>query len=274
MIVLRIFIIIFIFYASSVYCSGFTIYDGTLYYDKPNFSRYGVVPASILYSSVIWLNNDSRSSLPTQKSLNLIRNKFFKDKFVILDVEHWRLIGDDSQVSLNLKNYIELIACIRHVLPNSTIGYYGLPISRDYWRAIGSENSNKYKEWQNENDRLAILADHVDVAFPSLYTFYDDPESWVAYAKANIAETRRIAPGKRIVVFLWPRYHDSNKLIGGKEISDEFWRIQLETARKYADGIVLWGGWGEDGAKGPSRWNENASWWNVTKQFISYYNIK
>ncbi|MBY0248303.1 MAG: hypothetical protein K2Q17_11615 [Nitrospiraceae bacterium] len=35
--------------------------------------------------------------------------------------------------------------------------------------------------------------------------------------------------------------------------------------RKYADGVVLWGGWADNG---PAMWDDEAGWWTVTKQFL------
>jgi len=74
---------------------------------------------------------------------------------------------------------------------DAQVGFYSdLPV-RDYWRAIGNRDGAKYKSWQQENDTLSDLAEHVDVVFPSLYTFYEDTAGWVRYAQANLAEARR-----------------------------------------------------------------------------------
>lgn len=266
-------IIFFMSFIYNAYCGDFKIYDGTLYTLKPDLSPYGVLPVDIIYGNYFWDKGNDKNLIPNTVKISKLQFDYKNKDFIIIDVEHWELRGDKNVVYLSLQKYIKLIETIRTKLPNALIGYYGLPVGRDYWRAIGSTKSNEYKEWQSENDQISILANHVDVALPSLYTFYDDPDGWVAYAKANIEEIRRIAPGKKILVFLWPRFHNSNKILGGMEISQNFWLLQLETVKKYADGIVLWGGWGEDGAKGRSRWKENASWWAVTKQFIENNHI-
>ena len=45
----------------------------------------------------------------------------------------------------------------------------------------------------------------------------------------------------------------------------DYWMLQLETITKHADGVVIWGGWGDHG---PEPWNEEAPWWQVTKRFM------
>ena len=42
----------------------------------------------------------------------------------------------------------------------------------------------------------------------------------------------------------------------------DFWRMQLETANKYADGIVIWC------CTGKQTWDDEAPWWLETQKFI------
>jgi hypothetical protein len=43
----------------------------------------------------------------------------------------------------------------------------------------------------------------------------------------------------------------------------------LNTVYQHADGVVIWGGWGDNG---PESWNEEAPWWQVTKRFMQRFN--
>jgi hypothetical protein len=73
---------------------------------------------------------------------------------------------------------------------------------------------------------------------------------------------------KPVYVFLWPEYHDSNAALRGTQIDAKYWRTQLETARKFADGIVIWGGY--DLLKNrPRKWNEEDAWWKETRNFLA-----
>jgi hypothetical protein len=93
---------------------------------------------------------------------------------------------------------------------------------------------------QQDNNRAASLARGVDMVFPSLYTFYPDQAGWLSFAAAQVCEARRLSSGP-VYVFLWPEYHPGSSS-GGEAISPDYWRFQLETARRLADGIVIWGG--------------------------------
>jgi hypothetical protein len=111
------------------------------------------------------------------------------------------------------------------------------------------------------NDREAPIARLEDILLPSVYTFYEDREGWVQYAIQQIQEARRYGGNKPVYVFLWQQYHASNQKLAGTYLPPEFWRLQLETARKYADGVVIWGEYDDT-------WNETAPWWLETKSFL------
>jgi hypothetical protein len=119
--------------------------------------------------------------------------------------------------------------------------------------------------WQVDNDRLAQIVDHVDALYPSVYTFYPDRQAWVVYAKAQIAEARRLGKGKPVYAFLWPQYHEANAALAHRPVEPDYWDLQLTTMAHHADGVVIWGGWGENG---PEPWKEEAPWWQVTKRFM------
>ena len=159
--------------------------------------------------------------------------------------------------------------------PNLLVGYYSVLPVRNYWDALKGPGSSEYQNWQSLNQRAMDLASHVDVLFPSLYTFYADYDyrdgsprlsergRWVQYAVANLSEARRF--GKPILPFIWPRYHPSEPW-AYQEIGDEFWRLQLETVKEHADGVVIWAG---GDATGVRLWQNDVSWWQETKSFIS-----
>jgi hypothetical protein len=91
-----------------------------------------------------------------------------------------------------------------------------------------------------------------------LYTFYEDRDGWVKYAVAQISEARRYGGNKPVYVFLWPQYHEPPNAY----LPTDFWRLELETAKQYADGVVIWGGSLHE------TWDNSAPWWIETKKFI------
>ena len=152
--------------------------------------------------------------------------------------------------------------------PGLSVGYYGAPPTRDYWRAVKGPASPEYKTWMSENDKLHPLADAVVVLYPSLYTFYPDREGWSKYAIAQITEARRYAGGKPVFVFLWPQYHESNVQLTGTYLPPDYWLRELQTAKEYADGVVIWGGWDLKTNKA-YKWDEDAQWWKITIDFLT-----
>ena len=178
-----------------------------------------------------------------------------------LDIEHWPLKGSPDSVRDSLTKYMTVLDWFRTAAPGLSVGYYGVPPLRDYWRAIKETSSQERRSWMEENDQLRSLAGAVNVLFPSLYTFYPDQAGWKKYAIAQIEEARRYGNGKPVYVFLMPTYHDSNRILGGHYLPADYWLLELETAKEYADGIVIWGGWG-------AKWDDNAPWWNITKEFM------
>lgn len=243
----------------------FAVYDATLYRNKPDLSGLGVRPMKVVYSREFWPGKTLGDGLPDEATVRgLAREAALQDEPVCLDIEHWPLRGAGVSVLASLRKYARILDWYHSESPGIRVGYYGTPPIRDYWRAMRDPQSRDYRVWQGENLRLRQLAARADVIYPSLYTFYADRAGWQAYAIAQIREARRY--GKPVYVFLWPQYHDSNAFLGGQYLPPDFWRQQLETARKYADGVVIWGGWGE---AGPAEWDESAPWWQATREFLA-----
>ena len=190
-----------------------------------------------------------------------------KGAAVVLDIEHWPLIGSPDSVRDSLTKHMTVLAWFRNAAPGLSVGDYGAPPIRDYWRAIKGPASQEYRSWMGENDQLRSFAEAVDVLYPSLYTFYPDQAGWRKYAIAQIEEARRYGGGKPVYVFLWPQYHTLNPILGGSYLPDNYWLLELETARQYADGIVIWGGWNLKLDK-QMIWDDSAPWWGKTKEFM------
>jgi len=240
----------------------FTVFDMTLHTDKPaDLAARGFVPLPIVYEYHFYDRGESREAMPRDDIIRkLARDASSKGEMLNVDLERWKLPGE-------VDKYIHVIDTIKDEAPQLRVGLYVAPPKRDYWRAVKGEGSEKYRAWQRENDQLKALADKVDILFPNAYTFYDDRDNWVKYATAQIAEAHRLAPGKPVYLTVWPQYHDSNKDLKGHYIPADFFRLQLETAYKYADGIVIWGGRDFiNGGRLP--WREDYPWWQEVQRFL------
>jgi hypothetical protein len=239
----------------------FKVFDATMYLNRPSLKADGLEPVSVLYTSAQRWPFRSKDDLPDAATIQEWLSKRSLFEIVVLDVEHWPLEGDAALIRQSLNKYRTLFSRVKAATSNRVIGFYSVPPLRDYWRAGEPTTAARYRVWQAENDTWQALADEVDVLFPSLYTFYNDPNGWVRYAEANLAEARRMAGRKPVYAFIWPQFHESNKTIGLTYVPASFWRLQLDTVAKHADGVAIWGGY-------RTNWNPQAEWWRVTKDFI------
>jgi hypothetical protein len=247
----------------------FRVFDGTMYADRPDLRAFGVEPALVPTAYFWWRDGESRQQPPSLRSVRAwVADQAVRDAVLAIDLEWWPVRGTQAQVLESVTRYRELLQLTRKAGYTGPIGFYAVPPVGDYWRAIRGENSPQYQEWRAENDAVADLAADVDVLFPSLYTFYDDPARWERYAIANIRESRRLAPGKPVYAFIWPQYHDSNKELGLDWIPEETWARQLRVLAQHADGVVIWGGWNFSRRR-PLNWNERAPWWRATRAFLA-----
>lgn len=245
---------------------SFVIYDGTLYRNKPDLSALGIERVSIIDRGV-WPPKDPTMTPDPDRVAKVAATFPDNDTPVVLDFERFPLIGSDATVNASVAKLREILAGFRKLQPRRPYGFYGaLPLA-DYWRAVPLDPTNaKFHAWQMDNDRLESLEADADVLFPSLYTFYEDPEGWRKYAIAQICEARRISQ-RPVIVFLWPEFHDSNYRVRERFLPPDYWQMELDVARRYADGIVLWGGYDLQNDH-PRDWDETAPWWQVTKLFM------
>ena len=244
----------------------FVVFDATLYKNKPSLRAYHVRPITVLYESRLFVANQSSAALPPEPIVRSLVNELRgSPEPVILDIERWPLKGDGPAVQSTVARFLSVLSWVKDEAPGVPFGVYGTVPVPDYWRAIRDPGSAEYRSWQQDNDRLEGISNRVDALFPSVYAFYPDRQGWVTYAIAQIAEAKRKAKGKPVYAFLWPQYHESNRLLGHRPLEPDYWELQLNTVYQHADGVVIWGGWG---ANGPDSWNEEAPWWQVTKRFM------
>jgi hypothetical protein len=215
----------------------FKLSEALVYSGTPDLSLYGMSHVTVVdpgHQEYGVLNTDAKET-------------------VVMD---WELAG---------KPLPEAFTWARQSGYKGPLSFYMMLPKRDYWRAVAGPNSAPYKQWQAENDALKPTVASVAAIYPSLYTFYTDQTAWVAYATANMAEGRRIAPAKKMYPFLWPSNHTT-----GVDLPADYWLKELRTVRDHADGAVIWGGWDVDHAR---PWDQNAAWWKATQEFIAETNI-
>lgn len=215
------------------------IYDATGYANKP---ETGMEPLVIVYQNAVQIRDFDQVTDRTT--------------LVTLDEESYPTVEE----------YIEAMSDFRKLKPGVTAGWYGeLPI-RDYNRAILGRDDPQYKAWESENAAKFPMAPTVDVVFPSLYAFYNDPDEWLIYAEENIYQASKY--GKRVIPYLWPQYSNVGDL-DFQWIDADYWRIQIEYVLSQCGALVIWGGFDHfSDPIVPLEWDDNAPWWLVTKEYL------
>lgn len=241
------------------------LYDGTQYLNKPlEFSKL-IPPVGVWYVRHIWSPPSAIDQMPRKELIRSAIAKFEPQGILVLDLEHWPVVGSADTVAQTVEKLSRLIDWTREELPLARLGYYGIVPLRDYWRAQMGEGSHEYQAWQRENDRLSGVVAHSDILFPSAYTFYADINGWERFVRENMKEARRIGNGRAVYLFLWPEFHDSTPL-RHSFLPPEMWVRELEVACDLADGVVIWGGYDLKN-KRRRDWDADAPWWKATLEF-------
>ena len=242
----------------------FVVFDGTLYQGKPSAAQLGMKPITVIYQASMWpAKSDDPQSVPDADVVQALALKASQSgSIAVLDVEQWQVTGDPATVAQSVDKYQQTLQMFQQAAPSLQLGYYSVAPIRDYWSPIDGPQSPNYLAWQQQNNTVAPIAQEANALFPSAYTFYTDQAGWQTYAIAQIAEARRIAPGKPVYLFLWPQYDNGQGAQGGDYLPGAYWKMELETAKQYADGVVIWGGWTQT-------WDSTASWWLTTQKFIA-----
>ncbi|TIN35829.1 MAG: hypothetical protein E5Y10_28950 [Mesorhizobium sp.] len=234
----------------------FKLLEALRFIGGPDLKAFGFEHLTIVDPHV--LGPDVPDAGQVQKALARPRS----NEYLNIDIESWPLEGPDQASSI--AKYQKTLSAFRQADPNVKLGLYSVLPIRDHWRAIGHQGADALDDWKQQNTKVASsLIPYVDALFPSLYTFYADEGAWVAYARANIGEARRISQGKPVYCFLWPQFHKTLAFLPG-----DLWYTQLDTCKKLADGIVIWGTIGSNAPFRRAKWDETAEWWQATLRFL------
>lgn len=227
---------------------GFTIYDNMEYKGKPDTANDGLIRSNILYEQQIWPKKEDMGILPKREDFEaLVRANSVNPGPLVIDIEHISLRVPEEFARRAAQMLAQLADWAHEAAPGKTIGFYG---------------TNTFSNVLPANRALVgELAGHVDAFFPPIYNFNDDRANWETRAQAAQAEARGLDPKKPIYFYLWPQYHvGSARAL--RYVNGEYWKFQLETAHRYASGVVLWG---------PAEyvWNNKSGWWDATQQFAA-----
>lgn len=251
----------------------FKVYDAMRFMHKPdNMYLYGLSPIKVIYAPQLWYRDISdvpNGNLPASDLLHLrTKQASNENKYLtMVDIEQWPT-KDESlyEVQQSVKKYCTVVDRMNKIRPDMNVGFFGMCPIKNFNHRITEE---RLDEWRHDDHYLRPMADKVEALFLKSYTYWQDRDKWATNLKNNIAEARRLAadvgdPYKKVYVVLWPEFpwgFDYDSSLNGTHLSADYWRFQLDTARKYADGIVIWSPTGQE-------WDGSAPWWAATKNFL------
>jgi hypothetical protein len=226
---------------------SFPVFDNMFFRGKPSTAADGLILSNIVYQDAIWPHDRGYGTLLPRPAFEaLVRANVINPGPLVLDIERMPLKGSAETIRRNLDVLATLADWARAAAPGKLVGYYG---SNTLTRVpAGSQ------------DAALELAGHVTALFPPMYTFDDDRDAWARRAEAAAAEARALGPGKPVYFYLWPQYHD-NTPRQFEFVDADYWMLQLRTALRLADGIVLWG-------SGKFDWSDATGWWAATRRFM------
>lgn len=217
----------------------FKLFEDINYANRPNLQKLGLEPLQLYYEGAFF--NDKQRQGSTDFSLPLpgrvaAAAKGARD-WSIIDIERWwssDQSGTTPPPQEGIAAYVKVLSDYRQNLASGKkMGLYGTIPTRNYWGPV--KGGTRELRWKDGNDKLKPLGGLVDATFPSIYTFYADRDGWEKYAIAQIEEAKRIAPDVPCYPFLWPEYHP-----GKGPIERDFFRLQIQLCKDYADGAVIW----------------------------------
>ena len=193
----------------------FLVFDGTLYSNKPDLSVYGIRPITMVYAGKFgpdWYKHADR--LPDLQAVQAVAHEAQqKGHRVVLDIEHWPLKGSPDSVHDSLTKYMTVLEWFRAAAPDLSVGYYGVPPIRDYWRAIKDPSNQERRSWMVENDQIRALASAVDVLFPHcIRSILTEPDGRNMQSP-RLRKRGAMGMGNSSMSFCGP-YHESNRILG------------------------------------------------------------
>ena len=228
---------------------GFSVEDQTNYTNVANLGQYGLNRNFYFTNGGVWKDYHGDVTNPDEQNTRLLaRNVAALGKVLVLNIEHWPVDirkATKAEVDESVRKLKLIVDWLKDERPELKVAFYGIMPLRDYWIPVTYQskfNSDQWWReselakwtpalvaWQDANDYLKPLAEKVDYILPSLYTFYDDPDSWQLYADWNIAEAQRY--GKPVVPVLNPQYNGSVPTTGTFIDGPDF-RAQLDATRR------------------------------------------
>ncbi len=233
----------------------FVVYDGFLFLNRPDTSSLGMIRIGGLNPpDETFVNPDG--PVDVTAVVATLQYAVGGPPQFYLDYEMWGGALVPSENIANIPKLQEVAELAHATVPGVKFGFYDSLPCFDYWGLVNN-NASEIAAWKACNEQMAALVPYVDMIMPSLYTYYNDQAGWDIEAK-NLLEAAK-QYGKPVYAFVMPDFHAGAYT---NPIPAALWQHELEFIYANADGVVIWGGWGQE-------WDDNAPWWITTKTFLA-----
>ncbi|HZF69980.1 hypothetical protein [Sulfuricurvum sp.] len=245
------------------------VFDGTSYTSKNSSNETYFIPIPMLYEARVlpWGPN-----VDINTSFLAIYAKTLPASSIpyVLDLESWNF-GDSTEstdVTLaKVAKYITVIDTMKSARPDLKFGYFGLlpqlSLLESSFNSDYTYKSFVLDRMDSRYETTKELANHVDVLFPELYTYWPESQSY--------AFTSRVSTGigiyaakynKPVIPFLWPAYMYVSGLSGGTYLSDSYWALEFSSVwqNQQTSGVAIW--------SQVQPWDETMHWWQTVKTYI------
>lgn len=245
----------------------FHLYDQLNFKSMPVESRRKLAQLAVVYADQLWPDGTLRESL----DMKHIAERFGKGKLnnsagmICLDVEHWPYRREsEDRINRTVRNYLALIAVFRDMYPDYKIGLFEFFPTSLYplydQLGQGRPDPQLLAFWQREQEKLAAIAEQVDVFFPQLYSRWPGQiDIWERCSRYVLDRARLMAGQKPVIPFLWPQYW----FAGNEVVLAEDWSRMLNVVHERADSAVLWSIYTD-----APRWSQSFGWWRETELFL------
>jgi hypothetical protein len=259
---------------------GFLVFQNWYIQGAPNaayFEGFGIHCAGMIYQNTL---GSPAIESKTRTAANNAVNQYYNN-IVMLDYEYQlfpdpRIVGDDSSHHI-YERMCQVGRWFKSQQPTIKMGFFDYiclgPTGtvKSFW-AGDRDTTGHTAAWHAADDKIAFFADSVDYLAPGIYPWYQDTTEFCAYARAVVAETKRIAHGKPVYPIISPQAFSVGNLTLGVPVGHDYFARMLKVVKDAgADGVIIWA----STLEGPNnyQWDANAGWWAALKEFMASLDV-
>lgn len=250
----------------------FTIYDEMRIGDTPQ----NMQPILFIYEHSLYPSGGSPTAAPDPAFL---RSQFTNIKtanagatMVVIDHEALFPGGDGSGVITNPQYLVTILTIAREFWPD--VSLYSYP-TRYYGFANPNSDPTRYDGLVSRTQATQAITDQCTFLSPSFYylnPIHDNAVNRDNWINKYIDLCELVAPGKRIIPVILPRYHSSLASVPGYEswaqqyVDGDYWLATMQTIKARCPGLTIW-----MGTSNPDPRTESPVplWWTRTVAFAA-----